>query len=252
MNAKTENKPMTIAEQIAYLQGIAERAANVMAAVGDDVKAIREADKAAIDSKNAADQMNGQRSTIWNHVRNVAFKVQELTANDPSEAAQVFSDVMAEFLSPAQVGTEKVKLTTAGQYASTGRKMLTELLIVPGADLETYRNATVKEVREAFKDVKVQARNTAAGEVGKLLRYAAKHATPEEWDAAFVLVQQAAAALYNPVKARKDKNSKKGEAARELADLQQQAPAEATTVETAAAELVGEGDAGEVQKQQAV
>lgn len=251
MNAKTTEK-LTIQQQIEALQAIAARSAQLMELVGADVQAIRDADKAATDSKNAADQMNGQRSTIWEHVRNVAFKVQEITADDPATASQVFCDVMDEFLNPVQAGAEKVKLSTAGQYASTGRKMLTELLIVPGADLETYRNATVKDVREAFKDVKVQARNNANGELGKMLRFAAKHGTVEEYDTAHAAVVEAIKALYNPIKARKDKASKKAEAARELGDLQQQAPSEPAVVETVAADLVGEGEAGEAVKQQAV
>lgn len=234
MNAKTNNKPLTIAEQIAALQAIAARSEKIMALVADDVTAIREADQAATESKNAADQASGQRNTIWTHVRNIAFKVQEVTADEPDTAAQVFCDVMDEFLNPkGGDAAEKVKLTTAGQYASTGRKMLTELLIVPGADLNKYREATVREVREAFKDAKVQARNAGLSHLSKALRYAAKHGTDEEY-ALIDGVVKAVTDLYNPIKARKDKTSKKAEAAREIGALQQQAPAEPAVLELAA------------------
>ncbi len=244
MNAKANNKPLTIAEQIAALQAIAERSEKIMQLVSDDVNAIREADKAATDSKNHADQANGQRNAIWTHVRNIAFKVQEVTADAPDTAAQVFSDVMDEFLNPkGGDNADKVKLSTAGQYASTGRKMLTELLIVPGGDLNKVREATVRDVREAFKDSKVQPRNVVLAVFSKNLRYAAKHGTDEEY-AAIDAVKAAVEALYSPIKARKDKASKKAEAAREIGALQQQAPAEPGVLDIAAGVVAGD-EAGE-------
>lgn len=54
---------------------------------------------------------------------------------------------------------------------------------------------------------------------------------------------QLVAAVYGPIKAKKDASSKKGEAAKLLPELQQQPPVEAGNVETVAADL--SADAGE-------
>lgn len=269
MSAKTNEAkaPLTIEQQIAALTEMKERRDAVVALVSDELAVIRELDKAAIESKNAADQASGQKSNIWDAIKACVFKVYEHTADAPDTRHQVFTDVFDEFLNPkAAAGTDKVKLTTAGQYASTGRKMLVTLLTEQGQSPEDYADATVRDVREAFKSGTVQARNKLLGEVGKSLRYAAKHATEEEWKM-FAFVAEAITELYNPVKARKDRSSKKAEAAREVPELQQNAPAEPAVVETinngdtiadeAAADMaaaLNESDAqlGEVIKQQAV
>lgn len=257
MNAhKTNNKPLTLDEQIAALLGLKERQEKVMGLVQDELNNIRELDKAAIDSKNAADQGNTQRGGIWENVRNIALKVYDATVDAPDTRYQVFSDVLDEFLNPkGGDAADKVKLTTAGQYASTGRKFLVTLLTDQERSPDDFREAGVKEVREAFKDGKVKARSTALSEPMKQLRYAAKHGTDKEWHTQFdaegkpthagiealVLLIEG---IYNPIKARKDKNSKKAEAARAIPELQQQAPAEPAVNEVVAGEIT---DAAELE-----
>lgn len=254
MNAKNETKALTLDEQIAVLLGLKERQEKLSGLVADELKAIRELDAQATDSKNAADQANGQRNSIWDNVKSIVFKVHEATKDAPDTRHQVFSDLMDEFLNPkGGVAADKVKLSTAGQYASTGRKFLVTVLTDQGHEPEEYSEASVKDVREAFKDGKVKARNKALAEPMKHLRYAAKHATDAEW-LLIATVTGAIEALYNPIKARRDRSSKKGEAARAIPELQQQSPAEPTTAETVAGEIVNadQADDGEGIKQQAV
>lgn len=237
MNAKKEAKTLTLDEQIAALLGLKERQEKVAGLVADELAAIRKLDKDALDSKNAADQARGQKSTIWENVRSIALKVYDATTDAPDTRYQVFSDVLDEFLNPkGGDAADKVKLTTAGQYASTGRKFLVTLLTEQGQDPNEYREASVKDVRNAFKDGTVKARNTVLVTPMKQLRYAAKHATDTEWQN-IAAVMGAIEGLYNPIKARKDKSSKKAEAARAIPELQQQSPAEPTTAETVAGEI---------------
>lgn len=254
MNKQTNNDVvLTLDEQIAALIAIKARREEVMELVGPDVQALRELDKAAVDSKNAADQLGGQRGSIWEHIRNIVFKVHQVTVDATDTREQVFTDVLNEFLNPPQVGADKVKLSTAGQYASTGRKFLVSILTEQGQSPEDYADATVKDVRESFRDAKVQARIEYVGKLTKALRYVAKYATVEEY-AGMTAVMEAVDALYTPVKQRKDKTSKKAEADAQLRDNQQQAPTEATIVEHVANTITGDSEApweeGEVKKQQ--
>lgn len=243
MNAKANNEALTLEQQIQALMQLQARRDAILPLVAEEVAAIRELDKAAMDSKNAADQGNGQKGSIWDNVRGIVMKVYDATMDAPDTRHQVFSDVLDEFLNPkGGAGTDKVKLTTAGQYASTGRKMLVTLLTEQGRDPEDFREAGVKDVRHAFKDVNVVARNEELAELGKKLRYAAKHGTEKEY-AALELVKEAITALYNPIRSRKDKASKKSQAAVAVPELQQQAPAEPAQHEVTA------GDAADVAEQ---
>lgn len=253
MNAKTENKPLSLDEQIAALLALKERREAVAGLVGEELDNIRKLDAAAIDSKNAADQANGQRGSIWDNMRSIMFKVYDATADAPDTRHQVFTDVLDEFLNPkGGDAADKVKLTTAGQYASTARKYLTTIMSPEaGTTPVDVPELSVKDAREAFKDAGHKARVTAQAEPLKQLRYAAKHGTDAEYAEQVKAVFAAIEGLYNPIRARKDKASKKAEADREIRDLVQQQPAAPAVVEIVAADIAGD-DGEEVQKQQAV
>lgn len=253
MNAKTnENKALSLDEQIAALLALKDRREAVIGLVGEELENIRKLDAAAIDSKNAADQANGQRGSIWDNIRSVMFKVYDATNDAPDTRHQVFTDVLDEFLNPkAGAGADKVKLTTAGQYASTARKYLTTIMTAEaGTTPADIPELSVKDAREAFKDVAHKARVSAQAEPLKMLRYAAKHGTDAEYTEQVKMVYLAIEELYNPIRARKDKTSAKATADREIRDLQQQAPTEPGVIETVAGEIAGNDE--EVLKQQAV
>lgn len=256
MNAKTKEvkTALTIEEQIEALMQLKARREAVAALVGDDLQAIRDADAAANASKNAADQANGQRGSIWEHTRSIMFKVYDATKDAPDTRHQVFTDVMDEFLNPkGGDAADKVKLTTAGQYASTGRKYLTTIMTDTGVSPEEVPELSVKDAREAFKDVHHRARVAAQAEPLKQLRYAAKHGTDAEYAEQVKAVFAAIEGLYNPIKARKDKSSKKAEADREIRDIVQQQPTAPGVVEVVAGEIADATEEGEeVIKMQAV
>lgn len=208
--------------------------------VEPNINALRAIEAELTVNKNHADQMSGQRGSIWENVFAVMSTVYNETQGAESIRDQMFADAMGEFMTPKKTeGGDKVKTSTAGQYASTARKLLVEVITPTGTKPEDYADKSVADIRQEFKDAVVVHRLDQLAKMMKDLRYAAKHATPEEW-AAYVNVAAVATELYNPVKARKDKTSAKATADREIRAGVQQQPTAPTVVETVVGDILAD------------
>ena len=243
MNIKAKKQAatvLTLDEQIAQLLSRKEKTEAVQALVAAELEAIRALNANTVNAKNVNDAATADKGTMWGHTFSIIEKIHDATQDNPEDRYQLFTDAMDEFLNlPADAEGNKPKATTASMYASTGRKLLVEVVTDQGKALEEFADKSYKEVREAFKDTKDAALLSQIGEAAKQLRYVVKHGTTEEkaeLEGLFSLITEA----YNPVKARKDASSTKALADATLRDDAQQAPNEGTTVETVAGELAGD------------
>lgn len=242
MNTKAKNANLA-ALSLDELIALKQRGAKVAEAVAGEVQAIRELSAGVVDAKNAADHGNTLKGSLWSHVFAVAAKVAELTTDATDTRYQVFTDALAEFLIPATGADGKpVKLSTAGQYASTGRKLLLHVTDT-GEDIAIYADKTRKDVMQAFKDTKDAALLDKVAEANKRLRFVVKHGTDAEKEALVALLEMATD-LYNPVLARKDKTKRAAQADATLRDNRQQQPTEGATVEMVAGNIAETADDG--------
>ena len=156
-----------------------KNAEKITALVADDLEALKAADAIARDAKNVTDQLGGVRSSIWSAVQHI---VQVVADNaKPEEREQLYFDVMGSILSPGTGPDGKaMKLSTAGQYASTGRKMLTHL-IGKGYTADQLQEKTRQEVMALFKGADERARLEESKDAAKHIRYIAKHGTADDW-----------------------------------------------------------------------
>lgn len=238
------NKHLTIEQQIAALQAQVARKAELIGAVEGDLLILRTANGKAINAKNAADELGGVKTDIWGSVKNVMWHIANNVA--APEREQAFVDVMAEFLTAGtDTAGKSLKLTTVGQYASTGKKVLTELVTKQGMT-EEQLSGGYNDVRKLFKSAAELALVARAGEISKQLRFIIKH----DKNAAETLeaLEEAVQTFYNPLKAAKDATTQAAKADREIRDGVQQQPTAPTVVETVAAEIA---DIGEVQEEEA-
>lgn len=202
---------------------------------------IEQAQTKLIDAKNVADDAKTEGNNVWKDIFSIAAMVHDATVKNPEYRYELFTDAMEKFIVPAQGPDGKpLKLTTAGQYASTARKLLVDVCTAQHRDIAEFMEMSVKEVREEFKDSTHAALNEAIGETAKNLRYVVKYGTDDERKVLEAYLAEAVK-LYNPVKARRDAASKKGQAAKAVPELQQQAPADGGVVETVAADLADDG-----------
>lgn len=230
--------------EIARLVAMKEASEKMKALLGDDLERLRELDAKSVAAKNVAGENTGTMGSIWELVYGITTKIHDATTDSPETREQMFVDALDEFMNPPiPAGVDKVKVTTAGQYASTARKLLVKVTEAK-ADIHEFDGKSVKDVRQSFKAADMLARLETAAGISKELRFIAKYGKADD----LIAISEAVRVVYNPIKAARDAKSKKGEAAKAIPELQQQAPAEAGTVETVAAELA---DAGE-EKPQAV
>lgn len=203
MNNINLNDPIVAAYIAANAGKIAalQRAAGVADMVKDDLAVLANADEAGRTAKNVADAFTTVKASIWESVKNVVKVVSENAPADETE--QLYIDVMGAVLSPATGPDGKaMKLSTAGQYASTGKKMLTQLL-AKGVQFDMVADKTRSEVMAMFKSAEEQLRLQDMEKAPSQLRYIAKHGTDAQWNE----VKAALAgvlAVYNAVKSVKD------------------------------------------------
>lgn len=238
MNANNENmlagldlNDPTIAAFIAANAGkiaALKNAEKIAGLVGDDLTALRTADEASRKAKNVADDFAAVKGTIWQSVKNIVNVVADNAK--PDEREQLYFDVMGTILAPGTGPDGKaLKLSTAGQYASTGKKMLTHL-IGKGYTCEQLQDKTRAEVMALFKSADERARLELIGNASKHLRYLSKHATADEWG----LIEQAMKSIesgYNITHTRVEAG--KNGTATDMVQPQN----DATIVETVAGEL---------------
>lgn len=243
MNTNNENNLLagldlndpTIAAFIAANAGkiaALKNAEKIAGLVADDLEALRAADAIARDAKNVTDQLGGVRASIWSSVQNV---VQVVADNaKPEEREQLYFDVMGSILAPGTGPDGKaLKLSTAGQYASTGRKMLTHL-IGKGYTAEQLQEKTRAEVMALFKGADERARLEEMKDAAKHLRYIAKHGTADDWGLVSQVIKSIEAG-YNAVHSRVNA----GKNATDVAERPEMN--EAAIIETVAAQLEQDG-----------
>lgn len=215
-----------------------------LAALQDRVIAGKNASDDAETAKNGSDG-------IWSHVFALAVIVETVTAanGNTDERADLFNDVMGQWTQPG-VGPDgkPLKLTTTGQYASTARKAL-EAVTASGETLAKFDGVGVAEVRASFRSKADVVLLDMVKDATLQLRYIVKHGKAEAKEETIKLLCELIGAEYRPIKAAKDAASNKGKAATALPELQQQPPAEAGTVETAADALADAGNEEEAEPQ---
>lgn len=233
--------------KIAMYRRLADAADLIAGLVAPSLEVLQALNDKAVNAKNAADEgqtVKDGENGIWKTVFSVAQIIETNTVGMESERHQLFTDALSLFLIPKTDDAGKpLKLSTVGQYASTARKLLTEVCTKQGVKLEKFADLGVKDVRQLFRSkddaVMLESLKTA----NQQARFAIKHggeAAHKELGELFALIAE----LYRPIKAKKDAASKKGQAAVAVPELQQISPAEAGTVETVAADLAT-GEAGE-------
>jgi len=198
------------------------------------------------DAKNVADDATTKKGTLWECVMQVIGSVFERTVNTPDLRYIVFSDTLAEFLTqPTTESGEKVKLSTAGQYASTGRKFLihlTENRLQFAPFAEYKRAAVMDEMKDkAHADLRKAVKDTT-----KFAAFIIKKGSATERESLSALLAQIKV-VYGPVKDRNEGKKAAAVGARELAELRQNHPAAPAVVETVAANIVA--DEAEAEKQ---
>lgn len=242
---KANKIALSIDEQIAQLTKQKEASDKVKGLIAPQLETLRKLQGDVTDAKNAADTMGTAKNGIWEAVFTATQKIEEATRETPQLREQVFTDALADFLIvPATPEGKPGKLTTVGQYASTARKVLVELVTVQGIKLETLADKSVADIRKMFRKVEDQVMLNDAAEASKRIRYVIKHGKPEEkaqLNPLFQLIRE----VYDPIKARKDANSKANTAQKELNANMQQHPSAPTVVETVAANLETERDNAE-------
>lgn len=235
--------------KIAMYRRLADAADLITQKIAPQIEVLQGLNDKAVAAKNASDEGNTIKDGeggIWKTVFAVAQTIENETVGMETERHQLFTDALSLFLIPKTDDAGKpLKLSTVGQYASTARKLLCEVVTKQGTKLDKYADLGVKDVRQLFRNKADAVMLEALSEAGKQARYAIKHGGEDahkELSELFALITE----VYRPIKAKKDAASKKGQAAVAVPELQQQAPAEAGNVETVAAELAGveevEGD----------
>ena len=233
---KTDLSGLSLDELIAFKQ----RTAEIAAACREEIDAIRRLDGGLRDAKNVADHANTERKSLWGSVFAVAAKVYDATEKEPSIRYEAFTDALSEFLIPATGPDGKpLKLSTAGQYASTGRKLLMHCTD-KHVNIAEYADKSREDAMADMRDKSQAKREEAAREASKRLRYIIKHGTEAERVALDTLITDVEK-VWQPVKLRVDGKKAAAKGAKELADNRQQAPTEPATLETVAANIAGEG-----------
>lgn len=233
--------------KIELYRRLADTADMIAGKIAPQIEALQALNDKAVNAKNAADEgstVKDGENGIWKTVFAVAQIIEADTRNGlENERHQLFTDALSLFLIPKTDAAGKpLKLSTVGQYASTARKLLCEVVTKQGTTLDKYADMGVKDVRQLFRSKDDAVMLEALKKANQQARFIIKNggeAGHKELNELFQLV----AAVYGPIKAKKDASSKKGEAAKLLPELQQQPPVEAGNVETVAADL--SADAGE-------
>lgn len=202
----------------------------------DVLERIAERDNALRDAKNTADAAKTVQSDLWVDVMAVTEAVFHATERQPDARDMVISAVMRQFLH-----VEKgAKRSTAGQYASTARKLL-EFVTANKLEISEFMGMKRSAIMEAMRDKAHAALLEAVNDAAKKGRYIAKHGTTEErkaLEALLVDMERIAA----PIRARRDGEKAASVGQRELAELKQQHPSVPTVIETVTAAVSGEGE----------
>lgn len=202
----------------------------------DVLERIAERDNALRDAKNTADAAKAVQSDLWADVMTVTEAIFYATERQPDKRDWVINAVMQQFLN-----VEKgAKRSTAGQYASTARKLL-EYVTKNRREIREFVDMKRSAIMEAMRDKSHAALLKAVNDAAKKGRYIAKHGTTEERAALETLLADVER-IAAPIRARRDGEKAAAVGQRELAELKQQHPSAPTVIETVTAAVSGEGE----------
>lgn len=199
---------------------------------GDAIKRIAEADAKLVDAKNTADDAKTTGSHLWQDVFQVASATFTATVDCPADREMVLHAVLKPFLE-----VEKgAKLSTAGQYASTAKRLLA-YVTQHKEDIAVYGDKNRAQIMEAMRDKSHAELLEKVKDAAKEARFIVKHGDNE---ARKLLADalQTIKVIYGPIKARKESEKVATVGTKELADLRQRHPTAPMTVETVAATVV--------------
>lgn len=193
------------------------------------------------EAKNVQDNAATERGNAWKAILDVTFAIADATAATPSIRELVFNSVMRDYVN-AEKATANASLKA---YASTGRNVLLKLLDVSHTR-EELADASYKDVRQWLSppaDADLSSKlNKLVENVRYIERQIAKAKKADNAEELLALLHSfadstggAAQQVRNQFKSEKDKNTTAATMARELHDLQQNAPSQPTNVETRAA-----------------
>lgn len=195
----------------------------------DAIQRIEAANGKMTDAKNVADDAKATGSHLWQDVFQVASAVYTATADCTADREIVLHGVLRQFLD-----VEKdAKMSTAGQYASTAKKLLAHVTR-SGEDISKYADKNRREILDAMRDKSHAELLEKVKDATKEARFIVKHGDNE---ARKLLADclQTIKVIYGPIKAKKESEKAAVVGAKELADLRQRHPAAPMTVETVAA-----------------
>ena len=198
---------------------------------GDAIKRIAERDGVLIDAKNVRDNAETVAGDLWRDVFQVASATFTATVDCPADREMVLHAVLKPFLE-----VEKgAKLSTAGQYASTAKKLLAHVT-KNREDIIEYADKNRSQIMEAMRDKSHAELLKKIKDAAKEARFIVKHGDAEARKLLGDYLQSIAV-IYGPIKAKKESEKAATVGAKELADLRQRHPAAPMTVETVAADI---------------
>lgn len=205
---------------------------------GDAIQRIADANAKMIDAKNTADAAKTTGEHLWKDVFNVATAVYDATEECPADREMVLHAVLKPFLE-----VEKgAKMSTAGQYASTAKKLLAHVT-KNREDIAQYADKNRREILDAMRDKShaelLEKIKDAVKEARFIVKYGDNEARKLLADAL-----QTIKVVYGPIKARKESEKVATVGDKELADLRQRHPTEPMTVETVAAIVADDEENG--------
>lgn len=202
----------------------------------DAIQRITEANSKLVDAKNTADAAKTTGEHLWKDVFQVTNAVYAATVDCPADREIVLHGVLRPFLE-----VEKgANLSTAGQYASTAKKLLVHVT-KNREDITEYMDKNRRQILEAMRDKSHAELLEKVKDAAKEARFIVKHGDNE---ARKLLTDslQTIKVIYGPIKARKESEKVAAVGAKEMADLRQRHPTAPMTVETVAADIVADED----------
>lgn len=205
---------------------------------GDAIQRIAEANAKMVDAKNVADDAKTTGTHLWQDVFQVASATFTATVDCPADREMVLHAVLKPFLE-----VEKgAKLSTAGQYASTAKKLLAHVT-KNREDIFDYADKNRREILESLRDKSHAELLEKVKEATKQARFIVKHGDNE---ARRLLADclQTIKVIYGPIKAKKESEKVATVGTKELAELRQRHPAAPMVTETIAAIVVDDEENG--------
>lgn len=205
---------------------------------GDAIQRIAEANNKLADAKNIADDAKTTGNHLWQDVFQVASATFTATVDCPADREMVLHAVLKPFLEVKK----GAKLSTAGQYASTAKKLLAHVT-KNREDIIEYADKNRREILEAMRDKSHAELLEKIKDAAKEARFIVKHGDNE---ARRLLADclQTIKVIYGPIKAKKESEKAATVGTKELAELRQRHPAAPMVTETIAAIVVDDEENG--------